>query len=403
MIKRNSILKIVLTGGGSGGHAFPLISVLREIKKISQEKNLPIEVIYIGPNDFTLDYFRKEGIEVRPLITGKVRRSFSPKDFLNNILDLFKVIIGIFEAFFYLFIIMPDLVFAKGGYGSFPVVFISTIFFIPVYLHESDSEAGLVNHLMARFARLIFISFERTQKFFPSYKTRLVGNPVREELFYKPEEKSDKKSLRKFLGLDEKRPLLTFLGGSLGAQNLNDLVLDSLPRLISEMEIIHQTGALDYERVKREAEIVFREIIGSEMNKNYYHPVPFIEESPSEKGQFNLKDIYFLSDLIVARAGSGLIFEIARSGKPAILIPIPWAPQDHQRKNAYEYSRSGAAIVIEEKNLQPNIFAELIFQIIKDEKKKKEMSQKALEFSKPMAAKEIAQELISALTGNINL
>ncbi|MGC8880725.1 MAG: UDP-N-acetylglucosamine--N-acetylmuramyl-(pentapeptide) pyrophosphoryl-undecaprenol N-acetylglucosamine transferase [Minisyncoccia bacterium] len=403
MIKRNSIFKIVLTGGGSGGHVFPLISVLREIKKISQEKNLSIEVIYIGPNDFTLDYFKKEGIEIKSLITGKIRRSFGLLDFLNNILDIFKVIIGIFQAFYYLFIIMPDLVLAKGGYGSFPVVFISTIFVIPIYLHESDSGPGLVNHLMAKFAKKIFISFEGAKNYFPSQKTKLVGNPIREEIFYKEEEKADKKSLRKFLGLDEKRPIITVLGGSLGAKNINDLVLDALPRLISETEIIHQTGALDFERVKREAEIVFREIIGSEINKKYYHPLPFIEESPSEKGQFNLKDVYFLSDLIVARAGSGLIFEIARSGKPAILIPLPWATEDHQRKNAYEYSRSGAAVVIEEKNLQPNIFTELIFQIIKDEKKKQEMGQKAIEFSKPLAAKEIAEELISALIKDKNL
>lgn len=402
MIKQNSVYKIVLTGGGSGGHVFPLISVLREIKKISQEKSLPIELIYIGPNDFTIDYFKKEGVQIKPLITGKIRRSLGPLELLNNFFDIFKIFIGLFQAFIYMFLIMPDLVLAKGGYGSFPVIFISTIFFIPFYLHESDSEAGLVNHLMAKFAKLVFISFENSKKYFNPSKTKLVGNPIREELFYNQEEKIDASSLKKFLGLDLKRPLITVLGGSLGAQHINDLILDSLPRLINEFEIIHQTGVSDYERVLRESEIVFKEIIGSEINKKYYHLMPFIEETVSEKGEFNLKDVYFLSDLIIARAGSGLIFEIARSEKPAILVPLPWASRDHQRKNAYDYARSGAAIVIEEKNLQPNIFVELVTQILKDEKKQKEMSQKAKEFSKPFAAKQIAEEIISSLIQKSN-
>ncbi len=397
MIKSNSTLKIVLTGGGSGGHTFPLIAVLRELKKIKEENNLPLEFIYLGPNDFTLEYIKKEGIEVKTIITGKFRRSFSPIDILNNILDIFKIIFGLFQTFVYLFLIMPDIVFAKGGYGSFPVIFISTLFFIPFYLHESDSQPGLTNHLMARFAKLVFISFESRAKIFPPSKTKLVGNPVREELFYE-EEEVDKASLKRSLGLSEEYPLIAVLGGSLGAQHINDLILDSLPQLIEETEIIHQTGTTDFERVLRESEIVFKEIIGSEERKTFYHPVPFIEETIMGKEMFNLKDIYFLSDLIVARAGSGLIFEIARSGKPAILIPLPWSTKEHQIKNAYEYAKNGAAIVLEEKNLQPNIFSGLIFQILRDEKKKQEMSQAALNFAKPQAAQIIAQELINSLT-----
>lgn len=395
MLKPNSTLKIVLTGGGSGGHTFPLVAVLRELKRIKQEKNLPLEFTYIGPSDFTLEYIKKEGIDVKTIITGKIRRSFSPMDILNNIIDIFKIIFGLFQAFFYLFLIMPDLVFAKGGYGSFPVIFISTLFFIPFYLHESDSEAGLTNHLMAKFAKSVFISFENSAKFFPPSKTKLVGNPVREELFY--QEEVDRSSLKQSLGLDEKRPLITVLGGSLGAQHINDLILDSLPQLIEETEIIHQTGALDFERVLRESDVVFREIIGSETYKNYYHLMPFIEETLTGASVLNLKDIYFLSDLVVARAGSGLIFEIARSGKPAILIPLPWSSRDHQIRNAYEYARSGAAIVLEEKNLKPNIFTGLIFQILKDERKKQEMSMAALNFARPQAARVIAQELIKTL------
>ncbi len=396
MFKQSQIYKVVLTGGGSGGHVFPLISVLRNLKKISSEKNLLLEVYYIGPNDFAIDYFNREGVKTIPILTGKLRRSLAVSDVLNNIFDFFKTCLGILKTFVYMFLIMPDIVFSKGGYGSFPVVLVSTIFFIPFIIHESDSEAGLVNHLMGRFAKKIFISFKETEKYFNPLKTELVGNPIREEIFYK--EEVDKMNLRKYLGFDAKRPIISVLGGSLGAQHINDLILDSLPKLISELEIIHQTGALDFERVKREADVVFREIIGSEENKKYYHLLPFIGEESTKENLITLKDVYMLSDLIVARAGSGLIFEIAYSGKPSILIPIPWASREHQKKNAYEYSQNRACYVLEEKNLKPNIFTDLVFQIIKDPKKKEEMAKKAKEFSKPEAGKRIALEIINYLS-----
>ncbi|MDD5760680.1 MAG: UDP-N-acetylglucosamine--N-acetylmuramyl-(pentapeptide) pyrophosphoryl-undecaprenol N-acetylglucosamine transferase [Candidatus Pacebacteria bacterium] len=394
-------IRLVLAGGGSGGHTFPLIAVSREFKKIAQDKNFLFEIFYIGPDDFTLPYIAKEeGIVIKKIITGKFNRQNSKENkligFLNNFLNFFKTVGSIFQCLYYVYILMPDAVFSKGGYGAFPVIFWSIIFFIPTFTHESDAIPGLVNQLSGRFCKKVFVSFEDTKQYFPLDRAVLTGNPVRSDLFVTVNDNSDSQNTKKLMGLSAERPILTIIGGSQGSSHINDLILDILPKVIDKIELIHQTGKENYKKVQREADIVFQEIIGSKENQKYYHLTPFFEEieAPSIS---SLRDVYLVSDLIIARAGSGLIFEIAASGKPSILIPLPWASRDHQKKNAYEYAESGAAIIVEEANLKTNIFSDLVLQTIFDEQKRKTMSQAALKFAKPQAAQDIARQIIAEL------
>ena len=381
-------IRIVITGGGSGGHTFPLIAVYRELKKMAEIQKVSLEVIYIGPDDFTLPYILKEeGIKVKTITVGKLRGS---SNFIKSILGFFKIIGGIFQSLFQIYALMPDVIFSKGGYGSFPVVFWGILFFIPTYAHESDAVPGLVNHMVGRFCKKVFISFDYTKKYFSSKKTLLTGNPIRSDLF---DQTLNKKDVKKLLDLDEKKPVVTIIGGSQGSRHINDFILDILPKIIKDVEVIHQTGKINYEKVKREADVVFQEIIGDKEQQKYYHPLSFFEETATPSIS-SLKDIFAVSDLIIARAGSGLIFEIAASGKPSILIPLPWASRGHQKRNAYEYAKNEATVVIEEGNLKPNVFSDLIIQIVSDKKKKEKMSQAALEFAKPKAAHDIAQHLL---------
>jgi len=394
-------IRLVLTGGGSGGHTFPLIAVAREFKKIAQEKNFLYEIIYIGPNDFTLPYILKEeGITIKTITTGKLNRqgdsSGRLSGFINFFVNLFKTLGGIFQSLYYLFILMPDAIFSKGGYGAFPVIFWGVIFFIPTYTHESDAVPGLVNHLVGRFCRKIFISFDYTKKYFPLNKSLLTGNPVRLDLFSGEGESYNAQNIKELLKLSSDRPVITVIGGSQGSSHINDFILDILPRVINKVEVIHQTGKNNYQKVVREAAVVFQEIVRDKEFEKYYHPVPFFEETKTPNIS-SLKDIYLVSDLIIARAGSGLIFEIAASKKPSILIPLPWASRGHQKRNAYEYARNGAAIVVEENNLKTNIFSDLILQVLFDEKKKKAMSSAAFQFAKLNAAQDIAKEIVNQL------
>jgi UDP-N-acetylglucosamine--N-acetylmuramyl-(pentapeptide) pyrophosphoryl-undecaprenol N-acetylglucosamine transferase len=381
----NKKIRIVLTGGGSGGHTFPLIAISRELKKIAQSQNIDLEIIYIGPDDFTLPYIQKEGIKIKTIKAGKFRRNFS----LENFLDFFKTFWGLMQAMIHVYVLMPDLILSKGGYGSFPVAFWGIVFMIPTYVHESDTIPGLVNKIIGKFAKKIFISFEITGHYFPLQKTIITGNPIRQDLF---DASIDINATKKLLGLSE-RPVITIIGGSQGAKNINDLILDILPKIINEAEIIHQVGESNFDSISKEIKIIFQEIIQNEESQKYYHPIPFLEESitPNIK---SLKDVILISDLIVARAGSGLIFEIAASHKPSIIIPLPWASQDHQKQNAYEYAKTGAAIVVEEQNLKPNIFADLVLQLLHDNKKMEMMKQAAASFAKPKAAEQIAKYLL---------
>lgn len=387
MIKPNKHLRIFLAGGGTGGHIFPLIAVLRELKNKSLQEGIPLEIIYFGPRDFTYNYILKEKIKVHSILSGKLRRELNPL----NLLDFLKVILGIFQTFFYFYYYMPDAVLVKGGYGSLPIAFWSVLFFIPLYLHESDSVPGLVNLIFKRWAKKIFVSFELALSYFPKEKTILTGNPIRRDLLPLP----NKEETKKLLKLSE-RPVLTIVGGSQGAVSINDLVLDCLDRLLDKLEIIHQTGINNFLRTKKEAEILFKEIIKDKEKEKYYHLVPFFEEKDNPDFS-SWRDVLAITDLIVSRAGSGLIFEISACGLPSILIPYPYASKDHQRKNAYEYYKTGACLVLEEENLKPNIFTDLIFQIIFDEDKKTQMKEKALSFSKPEAGKIISEIILKEI------
>ena len=379
-------VRIILTGGGSGGHTFPLIAIIRKLKSLAQEQNINLNLLYIGPEDFTIPYLEKEGIEIKFISAGKIRRYFS----FQNFTDIFKTIAGIFQSLWHVYSFMPDAILSKGGYGAFPVSLWGIIFFIPTYIHESDVVPGLTNQIIGKFAKKIFISFKGTEKYFNPNKTILVGNPIREELLSNIN--ANKENTKKVLGLSNK-PILLILGGSQGSEHINDVILDALPKLINNLEIIHQTGTNNYDRVIKESDVVFREIIKNEELKKYYHPIAFLEETDTPS-LTSLKDILLISDLVVSRAGSGSIFEIAAFKKPSILIPLPWASQDHQKKNAYEYAQTGAAIVIEENNLKPSILSNTILNLINDQETLKKMSLAAQSFAKSDAALKIAQYLL---------
>ncbi len=381
----NKNIRIVLTGGGSGGHVFPVISVLHEIQKYIPEferQGLSIELIYFGPDDFTLDFVKKENISIRIIKSGR------------KVKNIFNIFIGFFQAFWNLFILMPDAIFGKGGFATVPTLLVGTIFGIPIFIHESDSIPGMVNKFFSRFAVKTFISFERSADYFlRKDKLILTGNPIREFLNTGDLQTIDQNKTKKLLGLQTKKPVLLVLGGSQGAQTVNDLILDALTQLLNKFEIIHQTGTLNIDSVKREVEIIFREYNVEKKLQELYHPISFLEESniPSIT---SLKDCMIACDVILTRSGSNSIFEIASFGKPSVLIPLPWASQDHQTVNAFSYAQGGRALVLEQGNLKPNILCETLEHLTDDKQKMEEMSLKALEFAKRDSSANISKTIL---------
>ncbi|MDO8264980.1 MAG: UDP-N-acetylglucosamine--N-acetylmuramyl-(pentapeptide) pyrophosphoryl-undecaprenol N-acetylglucosamine transferase [Candidatus Parcubacteria bacterium] len=371
-------MKIIFTGGGTAGHIIPIIAIVREIRKIRQDD---LKLYYIGPRDeFSSVLLRQEGVIMKTVLSGKLRRYISVSSVIKNIIDILRIGIGIIQAFFLILFIRPNLIFSKGGHGSIPAAAAGVILHTPIFIHESDVVPGLANQIFSRFASNIFTAFPKTEYFLPS-KTTPVGNPVRKEIL-----EGSKEEAKEVFSLTGGKPVILILGGSQGAQRINDTVLNIIGDLLAEFEIIHQCGENNYKQIREESRVA----IPDDLQK-YYHLSPFLKEP-------DLKDAYQICDLIVSRAGSGSIFEIAALGKPSILIPLPEAAQDHQSKNAYAYAKTGAAIVIEKENMTPHFFRDKIRYLFSHPSEMETMSQKAKEFSKPDAARINSENLLTSLT-----
>lgn len=368
-------MRIALTGGGTGGHLFPLIAIARELKNISLERGIyDTEIVFFGPKTTDESLYlslSEEGIKFEPIMSGKLRRYFS----LQNPVDIIKLFIGLFQAQWKLFRFMPDVIFSKGGYGSLPIVIVGWMFGIPIIIHESDSIPGLVNKISGRFAKRIAIAFPSASKYFDGSKVAIVGNPTREDLRTGSQDEA-----KKIFNLKGDKPLILIMGGSQGAQAINDLMMTIIDDLLLRFEIILVCGEKNYKNLHNEAKARL-----NQQQWEYFHLYPFLKSE--------IKHAFTSANLIISRAGSGSIFEIAYLGKPSIIIPLPNSAQDHQLENAYEYSRYGASIVIEQQNLTPHLFLDNITRIISDDQLSKQMSENALKFASPNAARKIAEEV----------
>lgn len=367
--------KIVFTGGGTAGHIFPILAIVRAIKKTTESSQ--IKLFYLGPKDaYALRLLQEEGVAVKRIITGKIRRYFS----IKNIIDLFKIPIGMLQAFFWLFVLAPDLVFSKGGFGSFPSVFNAMLLRIPLFMHESDSSPGMVSKITSKWALEIFTSFPETE-YLKKKKIICLGNPIRTQVL-----NGSAKKTKEIFNLQGGKPLIFVIGGSQGAKSVNNTLLEVMQEFLAEFELIHQTGRAHYKQVKAEVNVLVKK-----EDRKYYHPIPFLNEA-------ELKHILAAADLIISRAGSSMIFEMAATARPAILIPLPKSAQNHQVKNAYQFSKKGAAEVLEEQNLKPHFLLEKVKYLIGRKDLLIRMSASAKSFARPKSALVIANYILEYLS-----
>jgi len=369
----------VLTGGGTGGHFYPLIAVTEQIHDMVKERKLlEPKLYYIGPEPFDSAALLAHAIEYRPSPAGKVRRQGGA---IRNFFDVFKTIWGIVKAIFQLFSLYPDVIFSKGGYAAFPTLFAARLLRIPVIIHESDATPGLVNKWSSSFARWIGIAHPDAVKGFSQKvrgKVALVGNPIRKEIEHPADEGG-----HEFLKLDTSVPTIFVLGGSQGAVTINNVILDALPALLSRYNIVHQTGKENLDEVNA----ISKPIVENLRYDNRYRTYGLLNT-------LALRMVAGITDLVISRAGSGTIFEIASWGIPSILIPIPEDISHDQTKNAFSYARSGAAVVLKQRNVTQHILEAEINRILIDENTKKEMSEAAKTFARPGSAAKIARIIL---------
>ncbi|MCK5095922.1 MAG: UDP-N-acetylglucosamine--N-acetylmuramyl-(pentapeptide) pyrophosphoryl-undecaprenol N-acetylglucosamine transferase [Candidatus Pacebacteria bacterium] len=370
-------MKVVFTGGGSGGHFYPIIAVAQELRLLLESEGVKDVVFFFMSDDpYDQKLLDENNITFVQNKTGKLRLYFS----LQNFLDIFSTFFGIIRAFVRLYKLYPDVVFSKGAYPSFPVTFAARLLRIPVIIHESDSVPGRANKMAASYAKKIAISFPGAADFFPPDKVALTGNPIRKELFSPITD-----GAREVFGLEEGIPTIFIIGGSQGAQRINDMLISAGPELIDSYQIIHQIGENNINTFKATMDI----IIEKHEHKNRYKMLPYLDLE-------RMRMVAGVADMVVSRGGS-TIFEIAAWGKPSIIIPISKTNGDHQRKNAYAYARVGACEVMEENNLTAKLFIDEIDRIFADTELMTSMSSSARSFSKDNAALKISREIVSIL------
>jgi UDP-N-acetylglucosamine--N-acetylmuramyl-(pentapeptide) pyrophosphoryl-undecaprenol N-acetylglucosamine transferase len=367
-------MRIVFTGGGTGGHFYPLIAIAEQVRRMARDERLvEPDLYYLAPEPYNPAALFDHGIKFRRVPAGKMRRYFSPQ----NIIDYFKVIGGVFVGLLEVFKIFPDVVFSKGGYAAFPVVFAARVLRIPVVIHESDSRPGRVNAWTGRFAARVAVSYPETAKAFPADKVAWTGQPVRRAV-----EAAVRDGAREYLKLEAHTPTLLVLGGSQGAQNINRAVLSALKELIEDFQVIHQTGKANFAET--------RDLAGVELAESpkatRYLPFDYLDD-------LAMRMAAGAADLVITRAGSQL-FEIAAWGLPSIVIPIPETISHDQRTNAYTYARAGAGVVLEENNLTRDVFLSEIRRLLNSEPLRREMGEAAKRFSKPDADIAIAKEIV---------
>ncbi len=369
-IPKKDNLKIIVTGGGTGGHLFPAIAVAEEFKS----RFAGCRILFIGAGR-TMDKraLSGKGYETEIINCGGLKGG----TLLSKLKTLISMPFALFESMRIIKRFKPDLVFGVGGYVTGPVVLTAKYLGITSCIHEQNSVPGMANLKLGKYVDRVFLSIPGSEKYFKA-DCSLLGNPIRKEFL----------ALRKYKKGDvaeagkTKIITLAVIGGSLGAHQLNCLLPEALADLKKdhsfEFEVIHQTGLADQQMVVeayKEAGIVAR----------------------AEAFFDNMAEIINKADLLVCRAGATTLAELTALGKPAVLVPYPYAADDHQTKNAEFLVKGGAALMFSQKELDRTVLAEHIADLCVNRKKRQEMAANSGSLAQPEAAKRIVDECIQIL------
>ncbi len=318
--------KIVLTGGGTAGHVTPNIALLPALQEAGYE------IQYIGSYaGIEKTLIEEHGIPYHGISTGKLRRYFD----LKNFSDVFRVLKGYSEAKSKLAEIKPDVVFSKGGFVSVPVIRAAAALKIPCIIHESDMTPGLANKLCIPVAKKVCCNFPETLKNLPAEKAVYTGSPIRKEL-----SEGDKNIALEMCGFNEDKPVLMVIGGSLGAQSVNETVRECLPKLLERFQVVHLCGKDKVDNM----------MLGIEGYKQF----EYIDEE--------LKDFLAMADVVISRAGANAICELKELKIPNVLIPLSAGSRGDQILNAASFAEQGFSEVVREEALDPQMLIETVFK-----------------------------------------
>ncbi len=368
-------MKILFTGGGSGGHFYPIIAVTEAINDLSRDRKLLEPLLYYAaPEPYDAELLLANNISFVQTSAGKIRNYFS----VLNFFDFFKTGWGTLVSALRVFFLYPDVIFSTGGYASFPTLLAAKLFRIPVVILNCDANPGRVNRWAGKFAVKIAVAFAEGAAGFPKDKIAHTGNPVRKAALVPARD-----GAHEYFKLTKDLPVILVTGGSQGSQALNESLLAALPLLLDKYQIIHQTGTDNINDVVGRSKVV----MGDNPYLEHYKPIAYLNDLATRMAAGS-------ANLVISRAGAGNIFEIASWGVPSILVPIPEPTSHDQTKNAFAFARAGACIVIEQNNLTPGLLISEVGRILGHEPVKHAMANAARAFARPDAAAAIASALL---------
>lgn len=357
---------IIISGGGTGGHVFPAISIANAIKEIEPETN----ILFVGAlGKIEMEKVPAAGYEIIGLPIAGLQRKLTTK----NISFIFKLIKSLRKSKKIIKDFKPDVVVGVGGYASGPVLYKANKMVIPTLIQEQNSYAGITNKLLAKKAQKICVAYEGMEKYFPKEKIMLTGNPVRQDLLDKI---GNKQEGIKHFDLDENKKTILVIGGSLGARTVNQSVMKDIEKIgNSDFQLLWQTGKYYYEEAKK---------VADESGFKNIKVLDFIKR---------MDFAYSVADVIISRAGAGTISELCLVGKPVILVPSPNVAEDHQTKNAMALVNRNAAIMIKDIEAKEKLISAAL-DLIDDEEHMKLLSNNITGMALRDSAKIIAEEVL---------
>ncbi len=359
-------LRIIIAAGGTGGHVFPALALGEEIKVQFPDA----EILFIGTNRGLEDrVIPQAGFALKTITVSGLVRSLSPVDILKNLWMPFKLFFGMIQSWMILRRFRPHAAIGCGGYVTGPVIWLAAKMKIPTLIQEQNSRPGRTTLMLAKYADEIHLTYEDAKRFFKDQdRLKISGNPLRKGL-----EKADRQESARFFGLHPNNKTLLVVGGSLGAHSVNMALLRMIDELVKngDINVLWQTGKTDFDE------------IASKVKHERVRILKFID---------NMSAAYSCADLVLCRAGAMTLSEITMIGLPAILIPYPFAADNHQEFNARSLSERKAAVMIKNSELDDKLKTTLI-ALMNDPERLKKMRQNSYAMRQPDAAKKIIESM----------
>ncbi|MBO7554328.1 MAG: undecaprenyldiphospho-muramoylpentapeptide beta-N-acetylglucosaminyltransferase [Bacteroidaceae bacterium] len=373
--------RIIISGGGTGGHIFPAISIANAIKELQPEA----EILFVGAEG-RMEMQRVPDAGYK--IIGLPVAGFDRKNLLKNIPVLYKLAKSLWMTRKILKDFKPQVAVGVGGFASGPTLKAASKMGIPILIQEQNSFAGVTNKLLAKSADKICVAYEGMDNFFPADRIILTGNPVRQNLL--THQSNHDEAVQNF-GFDKTKKIILIVGGSLGARTINDTMKAAIDMVMQNKDIqfIWQTGKIYIEEVKQ----FIKEKTGDEVTDHHVASIPnlFITEFIK-----NMDDAYAAADLVISRAGAGSISEFCLLRKPVILVPSPNVAEDHQTKNALALVSRDAALYVKDSEAIHNLIP-VALDTVRDDKKLKSLSENIATLALPDSANIIAKEVLKLI------